>query len=371
MQIDLVRVHELQSYLDTYDNLPSSIVPMGKMRARSQSLNPCASPDDVALVVARQEGVCVGYAGLLPGKLACPSGISKVSWSSTFYVNPRFRHQMIAFALVKQVLALDIDFVATWFNRDVGGIYERMGCLPLAALVSRELRFVNAAPRRFFSRVIRKLGGPELSSQRRPAESVISRRTAYSLARRALAPGGKDWRAEKVEIVRNLPVSRSAGRPRFLRDAAVINWMLNNPWYEVNAVIPPSRYFFPETVTHFHFEAREFYDPGGEYAGYWVARVKTEEGDLTLRVTDWDLSSDSSEGRRAMLRSAIETAAQWSVGVMEVPEEWRLGVLQLPLYLEAHPTREYLYHARDPESPLARNAGNLYLQLGDGDYAFG
>src|ERR1700733_1651304 len=77
------------------------VLPITRQRARSQSQNPFASPDDVALLVAYRNDTCVGYLGVVPGAIqVSPAGVNggcrKVFWLSTWYVSPKARDSGVA-----------------------------------------------------------------------------------------------------------------------------------------------------------------------------------------------------------------------------------------------------------------------------------
>ena len=63
------------------------------MRARTG--NPDASPDDVGLLLAYQEGRCVGTLGLVPGRISLGDRVETVDWLSAWYVPPEFRNRMM------------------------------------------------------------------------------------------------------------------------------------------------------------------------------------------------------------------------------------------------------------------------------------
>ena len=109
------------------------ISPISKSRALSQSRNPCAAEDDVGLLVAYVGKQCVGYQGVLPGRLRTRDGISKVYWGTASYVLPEFRKRLVAVHLIRKLIALKKDIIVTYFNKPLADLFLgllRSGCAP-------------------------------------------------------------------------------------------------------------------------------------------------------------------------------------------------------------------------------------------------
>ncbi len=70
-EIKPIRVGELTAFLEDFlkNRKSGEVVPISHLRARSQEKNPYALPTDIGLLVAYDQGLCVGYLGVLPGSL--------------------------------------------------------------------------------------------------------------------------------------------------------------------------------------------------------------------------------------------------------------------------------------------------------------
>ncbi len=88
MDIRIITVGNLKSFVEGADFLQLSDIPITPLRAISQFQNPNSAADDPALVVAYDEdGQLLAYFGCLPDSLRQSEG-EKVCWSSCWWVHP-------------------------------------------------------------------------------------------------------------------------------------------------------------------------------------------------------------------------------------------------------------------------------------------
>ncbi len=87
MKIEIVRIGELMSFLDSslYRNFRE--IPITRLRAISQAQNPRASADDVALIFAHEESRLLSYVGLLPDYIWSENEHRKIMWNSCWWAN--------------------------------------------------------------------------------------------------------------------------------------------------------------------------------------------------------------------------------------------------------------------------------------------
>ena len=89
MKFKIIKLSELENFLnsDIYKN--NDIIPISKQRAISQIQNPRASSDDVVLIVAiDKENKIIGYIGALPDKIYHNPNL-KVCWNSCWWVDSK------------------------------------------------------------------------------------------------------------------------------------------------------------------------------------------------------------------------------------------------------------------------------------------
>lgn len=84
-----VKVGELKSFVNSSEFQKMSHLPISSPRAFSQSLNPNASPGDIALIYSLNEQGCLaGYIGILPAKTYSPLP-AQVFFNSCWWVDPK------------------------------------------------------------------------------------------------------------------------------------------------------------------------------------------------------------------------------------------------------------------------------------------
>jgi hypothetical protein len=89
MEIRRLKVNELSEYINTPEFINSEFIPISKARAISQSFNPDADAEDIALIVASDENhEVVGYIGMLPGYYYEGKATNKLYWNSGWWIHP-------------------------------------------------------------------------------------------------------------------------------------------------------------------------------------------------------------------------------------------------------------------------------------------
>ncbi len=83
-----IKVKELNAFVDSAEFHQMKILPISTLRARSQSVNPAADPNDIALIYAlNEESMLIGYIGILPAKVHSEE-VSKIYFLSCWWVHP-------------------------------------------------------------------------------------------------------------------------------------------------------------------------------------------------------------------------------------------------------------------------------------------
>lgn len=107
MQIAEIKVADLPGFVSSNHWQQLAPKPLTILRAISQSLNPRANPDDIALIIAHENNTLVGLVGLLPD-LINGQDDQKVSSNTCWWVDPEKGKQLAiplflrAFALCNQ-----------------------------------------------------------------------------------------------------------------------------------------------------------------------------------------------------------------------------------------------------------------------------
>lgn len=89
MQIDRIKVGELVNYVNSQSYLQSDEIAITRLRAYSQSINPRADADDMALLVARDENNrLLSYVGMMPDTIWIDNQPRKIWTTSCWWGNP-------------------------------------------------------------------------------------------------------------------------------------------------------------------------------------------------------------------------------------------------------------------------------------------
>jgi GNAT superfamily N-acetyltransferase len=341
LRVERVRVGELVSFADEAASNPAyaGVAPVTGLRAASMACNPCASPADVALLVALQGGRCVGYQGLLPGRLLSADGASTIHWLITLFVTPECRGQGIGRRLIAEALGLGVDLATVGPARAADAAYRSAGFKILG-----ELRF-----RRF-----------TIESFPRAVHGVM-----YAVLRAGRNPTA----ARSVPRIRPEVERQPEAVPRFARDANLVNWTLAHPWVASHADAPPQPrpYHFSHARDLFRQEAWETSARNGR-RGAVVLSVARHRGAGCVKLLDLFLPPADSA---AAVSLALQRAHEIRAGRIDFPAHAgpaATGFGFLPR-LTRWKSRTTVYHPGAPDSPLARAAGTLHLDLCDGDAA--
>jgi len=126
MEFKEIKVAELVEFVNSefYNSL--SVKPISKQRAYSQSRNPNASPDDIALIVAlNNENEVVGYSGILPDSISCETP-KKAFWNSCWWINKTKGNGVAMKLFYKTLLHCNKNMVYSELTETTSKIVETM-----------------------------------------------------------------------------------------------------------------------------------------------------------------------------------------------------------------------------------------------------
>ena len=127
MEIRTYNKAQLKELIESQTFAEMSVLPISSHRALSHIHNPRADADDTLMIIAWEDGVMVGYLGVLADKIYNTSGQGyKCGWLSCMWVNPDLRGKGIA----KQLLAIAFKkwndhILVTEFTPEAKGLYDR------------------------------------------------------------------------------------------------------------------------------------------------------------------------------------------------------------------------------------------------------
>ena len=385
IEIRTVRVRELEEFARESAGLrrPGEVVPTSTSRARAQARNPHADDDDVGLIVAYQDGRCIGYLGILPGLLRSGGRLGKVYWLSTWYVPPEKRSTGVGAMLLIRALMLHRDIAVTYFTEEATRVYQGLQFKPLGPLyylATHLARFdVISLPGRALRRAVRRLGARStpvldrmIAATSRPAKTLLyaAMVTATREDRRRITTRHVDQIDEPTDVW-EAGLDRLTPT-RFYRDPGLINWMLADRWVVTNSGQATADYHFRDRHPLFDFVALEVYDRAdGRRLGFAVLRVVDDMFGLRT-VTVFDHHFSDPEDRRYLLALAVEQARSVLADRIVLPLAClaRVKASRLLGRLFCLEQRAYFCRPSRPDSPLSRASDELTLDLADSDVAF-
>ncbi len=357
------------------------ISPISRYRALSQSKNPCAEDGDVGLLVAYIGEQCVGYQGVLPGRLRTKDGIAKVYWGTASYVLPEFRKRMVAVQLIRKLISLRQDLIVTYFNKPLADLFLGLHFREIKPLEYVSIRVtaldLAGSPFHRFYRLQKRF--PLL---RKTAEHAIgfSRRSCYPPIRtgyhRTLLR--RSERALRNVQWQELPEGKlaadgfrgsSGAVPGFERDATVIDWMVEFPWIRDGGAVTIPPYFFSESYELFRYFTVAFRCVDGNRRGFVVLSLAKEKGESKLKVLDYHCPR---EDYRSLFWLVCNHAARFEVDEIELPQRLEPYAASLPFasLVMKRERRRYVCYPYSQNSPLAGALDDLTLDLTDGDSPF-
>ena len=374
IRIERIKLKDLPAIAARYVDgaAPGSFIPITKHRADAMAHNPHATPDDVALLLALQGERPVGYFGLAAVQLAHAGQLHRVHWLTTWAVSKDMLGKGLGSQLMQAAIDLDVD-LAIVGSAPARRVSAKFGFQEVAPLAYIRLDFEVAGrynPLGLLLRGLRKLAslvGLKLTIE--PVQAVFHRlfETLFgwllrplflALVQAAVGPSA----AAALPAFQAFAVPAPQGT-RFYRDAAVLNWTLQQPW-----VLPSRR----SASAYLDYEFTDW-RPGftifavGDAQHYALFQFSQIRGRGVLKALDATLPP------RPWLAAAVQAARARRAHIIEgeaalaaaLPGWLRpLLVRRLQRTLQLHP-----HHG---DSPLAQAvaAGSLVQHYTDGDMVF-
>lgn len=270
----LIRVKDLESYIESDAFRKSQVIPISPHRARSHARNPYAEPDDLALVVIHIEGQIQAYLGILPD-IIYPSGQpEKAGWLSCMWVNPQLRGKGIAKQLINTVFEhWEHRILVTEFTPEAKGLYDRTQ--QFNDLHKPE--GVRGYLRPDFARLLaaKSKTWQNLKPLLHVADSLL--KPLNWLRLQLYQPAVPHFSViNEIDEETAVFIGRFLEKQLMRRDAAGLTWLLKNPW-----VIPSpgpddisNRYHFTATAGRFDYFAVKIRNSEREMTGFLIMSLR-------------------------------------------------------------------------------------------------
>ncbi len=340
--IEVVTAGQVEAFaaraLDEAAADPGAVVPISRSRARAWATNPQAGPDEPVLLVARLEGRCVGYLGMFPTLLATgvPGETGTVSWLSAFFVLEELRGQAVGALLLMQALSLGRSLAVAGPAEEAAALYAAVGFKAkeftyLRLDVTRERNWLGLP-----LRTVRKT----LQKAERPVPALLDRSisglgqgTAFGLTR-ALAGAARrrfgPWQVrpgslppEPAEPTESTgPTGPVGDHPGFVRDGAVLAWMLATPWVTTDRAWSDPRYYFDDHRLASVRQVVELRPPSpGAAPGWAVVWFDVPPERRRILVLDAHLPGDPEARAEGLTVAALRLAVEHGANQIVLPAE--------------------------------------------------
>ncbi len=384
LRIETIRVKEVcKMALQKLQHLhPDEVVPVTRTRALSLSMNPYADPDDVALLLAYCDELCIGYLSVVPCMLRTEEELRKVYFLSQWYVAPEHRASGAGALLLMNGMRLDHDLVMTGLSRDAERVF-RSG--PFKEFRPLEYYMV-------FMDGLDVLGFPAflaeklLENQGRTSKllhRVAVRKTkflyplvkrlvygALNTVHRCIAPHVAIEEVDSLEdALDSLPDPEQAAL--FHRGPEAIHWMISYPWYTENGVTAATGYFFGEHSPLFRYVVLRIKDTrNNQPLGFVVFSVSNRTSRVVMKTLDFRMAKP--EHARYLITAALHCASRYQADRIFLPKECRpfLRSLLMMRWLTFRRKRACFCRILQKDSALATAIDDVELHLADGDCAF-
>ena len=387
IKIEKIKLKKLKAFAENAIGQTAfqNVAPISLLRSASQPANPYGRPDDVALLVAYAGNKCIGYQGLLAGLFHHQGLLSRVHWSTAFYVVPDYRGQGVAGRLLDEVKKLNIDFPVTRMTDSAQRAYAKSGFKELGRLTYYQLRvekihkLASIRQKAKASLGADRIGGGNHDSDPEIRDAMLYQQSKKIFFQRLMA----DIKAEesvfastrvdqfdpKAQTIMHLP----ADTPKFHRGIEAVNWMLKSRWVvsAAEGKKDAGRYHFSTIRGLFKYVALEFYSADKKkFKGFLILSVSSKKERTLVKILDFAFK-DAGDCFIAGY-FGLKIANQYGADRLEFPEAL-LGYFNRNLLLQPlikKQKRLYVYYPKKDGSSLDECLGDIALDYCDADTAF-
>jgi GNAT superfamily N-acetyltransferase len=377
-RIEVVRKGDLEAFaLKELAECPrGGVLPISPSRARAWAANPHAEPDDAVLLVARVDGRCGGYLGLLPGLLQLDGRTEPMSWLSALFVPESLRAQAIGGLLLMRAIALGRTLGAIGSSQEAERTYAAIGFAPPRELPYFELDLLRR--QNWLGLPLRAL---RVGLQSRGAQvphaldwaiagcagiglSVVLP-ALCALAERSFGA----WQARPLE---RLPEGAGRQDPGtcFVRDRAFLEWMLRHPWVSTERGETRGSYFFDDfRAASFHRAYALHSGASPTPAGWVILWFDVQGARRRLHLLDYQLQPEVAA--EALLATALREALRLRANLVYLPVVCDTALRRLgPAARLFSQERRRSFYRPGAGSSLRGAIERLRLHHADGDIGF-
>ncbi len=360
------------------------IIPITVSRARAQSKNPYAKPDDIVLFLALKNKQIIGYLGRFPGILSFKNDHYRVFWGSTFFLMDKFRGKGIGKQLLDAMVSLNQDFVVTRITPEADKVLKCYGMKVLGVLNYFQFRVEKV---HFFKGLFGYFINNEniFAGNRQWAMALLKKAEnfIYKLEKR-LFYSAIDGYANKLSHHYQVRVTdkisdtdfdqlQQTQQPFFYRGPELINWMIQNRWIlsKNENVLNMRGYYFSDVRELFTYIALKLYcKTHHHYRGFIVLCISSNKGRTILRVLDHYFKTD--DVISGACAAVFKYAQKYQADRIEFSNKMGCYLNSQNFFKKflKKQHRHYLYFPKNIDSPLERLKNEIRFDYCDGDTAF-
>jgi len=376
--IESIKLRDLETFAEVsaLEGRTGGVAAISASRARAWQHNPHAEPDDVALLVARVDGECAGYLGLMPGRVRIDGDDERVHWFSTFYVPSQWRDAGVGALLLLRACALGQTLAASGSSEEARRTYPKLGFQVPGSVPYYVLDLLRGNLAGLPFRALRKLASRGGANSRLLDLGVetgarITRGRVLPALQSALA-APRSFHTKTLAGLQDANFERVADerRPvRFLRDGAVIDWMLRHPWVTTNGPEDTPGYYFDDYRDDARHVLVELHDDRGAL-GFALLWLTTRKGVRDVHLLDHHLDDPADV---ALLPSVVlRHAREYCADRVYLPDACGAAIEATPLARRLFSRHERLTYLRPGRSASALRSAlpELHLDYCDGDIPF-
>jgi hypothetical protein len=319
MDIKAFTISDLKAALSAEDFWHTRTLPITRHRAISYIHNPRAAEDDTVLLVAYQDGLVIGYVGILPDKIFSDNQSHRIGWLTSWWVDPVHAGSGVgAVLLFKALNACGQNLGVSGSSRDAGKVLDATRkFVSLKTIKGLDIRL------RF------NLSGAWL--RKRPAlkplrlllklfdgitDEIVNYRSLAWQRNNAALPRLTFEYISTIDDETDRFIQKHNRQDLTRKTAADLSWIMKYPW-----ILPAplkdstgSRYFFSSRADRFFYLGVKVFDRDKKMTGFFLARVRDDR--MSIAFTYFD-----HRHARSMAASAFFHALKMDVGVLSLYDD--------------------------------------------------
>lgn len=339
-------------------------IPISKIRAQSQIVNPRVKQGDVLLICALENNELAGYLGLLPDDVFIKGVSSHLAWLSCIWINNQFRGKKIAQKLIEKaeefwgqnllITGVVPQIEKIYFN---SGIFDKAVELHgLKLFTGFDLQTWLPPKHSFFNKVKEVLKKLDAALDILPSSFPISLAKGFVISKTIQLLDDTNFN----ENLKNF-IDEHGENFHFQKGAKEWQWMINNPWIKDAGVADP-KYYFSSAAKRFVNLPFQITNADGEIVAFMLLTIREKAMKVPILY-------GYENAKNELLLTIAETIKKYKISSFltfqsALVADIRKGNLR-GLYKKAQTRKIFIGNGLD-----AKDFSASQFQDGDGDLGF-